>query len=108
MCLKRICLRIFPTVRRSQLLFVPGDFAVLLRAGMSVKKALFFNIISSALCFLGVVCGVLVGNIGGMNSWVFAFTAGIFVYLSLVDMVSHCVCSCVCVLCVCMYVCMYV
>ena len=28
-----------------QFLFVPGDFAVLLRAGMSVKKALFFTVL---------------------------------------------------------------
>ncbi|KAI0220982.1 Zinc transporter ZIP10 [Lamellibrachia satsuma] len=66
-----------------------GDFAVLLRAGMSVKQALFYNIVSSALCLLGAISGVLVGNLGGMNLWVFAFTAGIFVYLSLVDMVPE-------------------
>lgn len=69
-------------------LLFSGDFAVLLRAGMSVKQALFYNIVSSALCLLGAISGVLVGNLGGMNLWVFAFTAGIFVYLSLVDMVS--------------------
>jgi zinc transporter ZupT len=66
-----------------------GDFAVLLTAGMSVKQALFYNVLSSVLAFLGMTVGVLVGNIGSTSSWIFSLTAGIFIYVSLVDMVPE-------------------
>lgn len=68
--------------------FSLGDFAVLLRSGMSVKQALFYNIVSSVLCFVGMIIGVIVGNVGSASLWIFAMTAGTFIYISLVDMVS--------------------
>lgn len=64
-----------------------GDFAVLLRAGMSVKQALFYNIVSSVLCYLGMVVGVILGNLSQASLWIFAMTGGMFIYISLVDMV---------------------
>ena len=67
-----------------------GDFAVLLQSGMTVKQALFYNIVSSVLCFIGMAIGVAVGNIGEASLWIFAMTAGTFIYISLVDMVSDC------------------
>lgn len=72
----------------------PGDFAMLLHAGMRVKQALFYNIFSSILCFIGMVIGIFVGNISSASSWVFALTAGIFIYIALVDMVSGKVMCC--------------
>ncbi len=68
--------------------YIPGDFAVLLRAGMSVKQALFYNIVSSVLCFLGMVIGVALGNLNTVSLYIFAFAAGMFIYISLVDMVN--------------------
>ena len=65
-----------------------GDFAVLRRAGVSMKKAVLFNIVSSALCFVGVVVGILIGGIESANEWIFLFIAGTFIYISLVDIVS--------------------
>jgi zinc transporter 10 len=65
----------------------PGDFAVLLKAGMSVKLALFYNVISSVLSVIGMVIGVAVGNLNSASTWIFSMTAGIFIYISLVDMV---------------------
>ena len=63
---------------------------MLLRAGMSVKQALVYNILSSVLCIFGMVIGVILGNFSSANQWIFAMTAGIFIYISLVDMVcSH-------------------
>ncbi|KAH9519072.1 hypothetical protein Btru_009056 [Bulinus truncatus] len=37
-----------------------GDFAVLLRAGMTVKQAVVFNCLSSILCLLGMLIGVAI------------------------------------------------
>jgi zinc transporter ZupT len=66
-----------------------GDFAVLLRSGMRVKQALVYNIVSSVLCFIGMVGGLLLGNIEAAHGWIYALTAGIFIYISLVDMVRQ-------------------
>ncbi|VDL24368.1 unnamed protein product [Hymenolepis diminuta] len=65
-----------------------GDFAVLLHAGMSVKAALFYNTLSSILCAAGMVLGVLLGSMPAVNLWLFLLTAGMFVYIALVDMVN--------------------
>lgn len=39
-----------------------GDFAMLLKAGMSIKQALFYNLLSSVLCVFGNVFGVWLGK----------------------------------------------
>ncbi|XP_011149779.1 zinc transporter foi isoform X2 [Harpegnathos saltator] len=66
-----------------------GDFAVLLKAGMSAKQAVFYNLLSSVLCFFGMVAGVLLGSTPAATSWVFAAAAGIFIYIALVDMIPE-------------------
>uniref|UniRef100_A0A5K3EFV5 Zinc transporter ZIP10 n=1 Tax=Mesocestoides corti TaxID=53468 RepID=A0A5K3EFV5_MESCO len=66
-----------------------GDFAVLLHAGMSVKAALFYNALSSILCTAGMVLGVLLGSLPSVNLWLFLITAGMFVYIALVDMMPE-------------------
>nr|CDS29205.1 zinc transporter foi [Hymenolepis microstoma] len=66
-----------------------GDFAVLLKTGMGIKEALFFNIVSSVLCLIGMLVGIGVGNVEAASSWIFAFTAGTFVYIALVDMLPE-------------------
>ena len=55
---------------------------------MSVRQALTYNIVSSVLCFLGMFIGIILGNINQASLWIFAFTAGTFIYISLVDMVN--------------------
>ena len=62
---------------------------MLLQSGMSVRQALFYNVMSSALCLLGMVLGMVLGNIAAFSSWVFAAAAGSFLYIALVDMVSR-------------------
>ena len=64
-----------------------GDFAVLRRAGVSLKRALFFNAISGVLCMFGVLVGLLIGSYAILTNWAFLFIAGTFLYISLVDMV---------------------
>jgi len=67
---------------------IAGDFAVLLRSGMTVKQALMYNMVSSVLAFSGMCLGIVLGTLHwAASSWVFALTAGIFIYVSLVDMV---------------------
>ena len=69
--------------------FFAGDFAVLLKAGMSAKQAVFYNLLSSILCLFGMVLGVFLGESETATAWVFAAAAGMFLYIALVDMVSH-------------------
>ncbi|XP_052254248.1 zinc transporter ZIP10-like isoform X3 [Dreissena polymorpha] len=66
-----------------------GDFAMLLRAGMSVKQAVFYNCVSSILCFIGMVIGVAIGNVAGASLWIFTVVAGMFLYIALVDMLPE-------------------
>uniref|UniRef100_A0A1B0D0N0 Uncharacterized protein n=1 Tax=Phlebotomus papatasi TaxID=29031 RepID=A0A1B0D0N0_PHLPP len=55
-----------------------GDFAVLLKAGMSARQAVYYNLLSSVLSFLGMVLGVLVGDTPEASAWIFAVAAGMF------------------------------
>ncbi|KAK4471560.1 hypothetical protein MN116_004977 [Schistosoma mekongi] len=66
-----------------------GDFAVLLKTGMRIKEAMFFNIISSILCLFGMLVGIAVGNIESASYWIFSITAGTFIYIALVDMLPE-------------------
>jgi len=70
------------------LLSLPGDFAVLLNAGMKIKKAVLYNFLSACMCYLGLVVGIFLGENTSTHTWVFAFAGGMFLYISLVDMVS--------------------
>ena len=62
---------------------------MLLKAGMSVKQAIFYNLVSSVLSYAGMVAGLLLGQISHVTPWIFAATAGIFLYVALVDMVPE-------------------
>lgn len=66
-----------------------GDFAVLLRAGMSVKQAIVYNCVSSILSFIGMLIGVAIGNIHSATLWIFAGVGGMFLYISMVDMLPE-------------------
>lgn len=62
-----------------------GDFAVLIKSGMTIRRAVLYNTLSSILCLLGATLGVFIGKID--VGWVSALIAGMFLYISLVDMV---------------------
>ncbi|CAI2737630.1 unnamed protein product, partial [Dicrocoelium dendriticum] len=66
-----------------------GDFAVLLKTGMRIKEALFFNIVSSILSLFGMFAGIALGNVASASQWIFAVTAGTFIYIALVDMLPE-------------------
>ncbi|XP_069826144.1 zinc transporter ZIP5 isoform X2 [Dendropsophus ebraccatus] len=67
-----------------------GDFAVLLQTGVRMRRVLLFSLMSAFLSYLGM----LVGAVASLSStqvtpWIFAATAGIFLYVSLVDMLPQ-------------------
>ncbi|XP_063741539.1 zinc transporter ZIP6 isoform X2 [Eleginops maclovinus] len=67
-----------------------GDFAVLLKAGMTVRQAILYNVLSAMMAYLGVVIGILIGHFAeNVCMWIFALTAGLFLYVALVDMVPE-------------------
>lgn len=62
---------------------------MLLKAGMSVKQALVYNVLSALMAYVGMLIGTAVGQYThNVTSWIFAITAGMFLYVALVDMVS--------------------
>ena len=65
-----------------------GDFAILLNSGMSVKRALLYNFLSACMCYIGLIVGTLLGENTKAHDWVFAIAGGMFLYISLVDMVG--------------------
>ncbi|XP_041369593.1 metal cation symporter ZIP14-like [Gigantopelta aegis] len=65
------------------------DFAILLNSGMSLKKALLFNFLSACTCFLGLVFGILLGGMTGAHHYVFGVAGGMFLYISLADMMPE-------------------
>lgn len=57
---------------------------------MSVKQAIVYNLMSALLAYVGVVIGITVGQYTeNLTQWIFAITAGMFLYVALVDMVSN-------------------
>ncbi|TRY66324.1 hypothetical protein DNTS_024320 [Danionella cerebrum] len=67
-----------------------GDFAVLLKAGMSVRQAILYNLLSAMMGYLGMITGILIGHYAeNVATWIFALTAGLFLYVALVDMVPE-------------------
>ena len=70
-------------------LFLPhqGDFAILLNSGMSIRQALLMNVLSAMTCYVGLVIGILVGSLEQGSLWIFGIAGGMFLYISLADMV---------------------
>ncbi|CAL1535971.1 unnamed protein product [Lymnaea stagnalis] len=66
-----------------------GDFAILLNSGMQFKKAIFYNFLSACTCYVGVVVGILLGENTHSHEWIFAVAGGMFLYISLVDMMPE-------------------
>lgn len=62
---------------------------MLLKSGMTVRQAVLYNALSALTAYLGLVTGILIGHYAqNVSMWIFALTAGLFMYVALVDMVS--------------------
>ncbi|KAL7734991.1 hypothetical protein ACLKA6_011255 [Drosophila palustris] len=65
-----------------------GDFALLLQTGVSIRRAVYMNIVSSVLSFVGMSIGLLLVGIGdGITQWIYATTAGSFLYIAFADLI---------------------
>ncbi|KAH3886038.1 hypothetical protein DPMN_010039 [Dreissena polymorpha] len=52
-----------------------------------MKRSLLYNFLAATTCYIGLVIGILLGENTDANTWIFAIAGGMFVYISLVDMV---------------------
>jgi hypothetical protein len=54
---------------------------------MPVKKALMYNFLSACTSFGGVILGIIMGELE-TSMYIFAFAGGLFLYVSLANLVS--------------------
>jgi zinc and cadmium transporter len=67
-----------------------GDFAVLIHSGLSLKKALIYNLFSASSAFLGVFLVFILGSkITFLSNSLLAVTAGAFIYLAASDLIPE-------------------
>lgn len=66
-----------------------GDFALLFEMGMELTQAVKMMAMLWLFSLAGVVMGVLLGSIPTASPWIYSFTAGVFIYLALVDLLSE-------------------
>lgn len=67
-----------------------SDYGVLLYAGFTKKKALFYNFISALLAVIGAVIGsVIAKQITGIVPWLLSLAAGGFIYISASDLIPE-------------------
>ena len=69
--------------------FFTGDFAVLVRSGLSYKMAALFNLLSALTAVLGMFIGASVATSPAVIKWIFTVVSGMFIYVALADMVSE-------------------
>lgn len=67
-----------------------GDFAVLLHAGYTRKKALWLNFISALSAILGTLLAFLLGEGGeSFTTWILPIAAGGFIYIAVADLIPE-------------------
>uniref|UniRef100_T2MCM1 Zinc transporter ZIP14 n=1 Tax=Hydra vulgaris TaxID=6087 RepID=T2MCM1_HYDVU len=66
-----------------------GDFAILINSGMTIKRAIIYNLVSALLSYLGLVVGIFVGEYEIGRHFILSVTAGLFLYVALADMLPE-------------------
>ena len=67
-----------------------GDYGILLHAGFSKARALFFNFLSALTAIIGAIMALAVGAEGEkLSSFLLPFTAGAFIYIAGSDLVPE-------------------
>lgn len=67
-----------------------GDFALLISTGVSMKRAMYYNIISSVLSIIGMVIGLVIATIQtSFVRWIYSATAGSFLYIAFADLIPE-------------------
>ncbi len=67
-----------------------GDFAVLLHAGYTRKKALWLNFLSALTALLGVFVAFMLGGVGEeFTTWILPIAAGGFIYIAVADLIPE-------------------
>ncbi len=74
--------------RKYWFFYYTGDYAVLIQSGFSHFRALVWNFISATTAFIGFFVGAAVSTNESTRQWIFTVTAGMFLYIALVDVVS--------------------
>ena len=52
-------------------------------------QAVISNFLASCPCYLGLITGILLGELKGINNYIFAVGGGMFLYIALVDMLPE-------------------
>lgn len=67
-----------------------GDFGILVHAGYSRKKALFFNFLSATIAIIGAGLTLAIGSsFIGLQEYVIPFTIGGFIYIATADLMPE-------------------
>lgn len=67
-----------------------GDFAVLIHAGYTKKRALWLNFLSALAAVVGLIMVIIFGNIvEGASLWFIPIAAGGFIYIAVADLIPE-------------------
>ena len=59
-----------------------GDYAILVKSGMSKRGAMLSQLFTATGCLLGTVVSLLASNLASSSQWILPFTAGGFIYIA--------------------------
>ena len=65
-----------------------GDFVLYRKLGLTTKRAIGANLIAALISYAGLFTGLAVGGDPTVTKWLLAIVAGLFIHISMVDVVS--------------------